>query len=514
MLQIQVSQCFLFFSLILAPSPAGTPPAALTGEPPGSSAAPDPADPLDHGLTLLRQGYIGDAEKVFERVAASQPNNPAPHYFHALALWWRTRYEENREDLLATFQREAQQAIDLGAGRDDADSLLTAGSAYMLRAEMRAREKSFFKAGADARRGKKALEAALRRSSAAIDACFALGAYNYYADNVSALIKGLRVFLFIPGGNASLGVRQLEKVAARGDRMRLEASLLLAVIYASPKQEKYDLALSHLQRALAQVPASPSAQLALARLLDGTAQEEGAVRTLETFLGSREARRRDYAANLRAEAAMHLARIHIRRARPRQAETVLLDALSGTPGQASRGVLPARSMLLRLEWDLGESQRGAQLAAQWGLAWPPGGAGKPCTLGQLQPLGRLEQEMARRHVDWSEAANEVRRLAGPPPGCDGLASPRLDLALGTAHFLAGDLAGATALLGAAARDEAADGQTLGTARLQMGRIAAIQGRMEAARQWFQLASKTHGYGNRILGRYYLSQPQEMLHGRW
>ena len=49
---------------------------------------------------------------------------------------------------------------------------------------------------------------------------FGLGAYNYYADNVSLLVKGLRSLMFLPGGKTDKGLAHLQDVEQRGRSQR------------------------------------------------------------------------------------------------------------------------------------------------------------------------------------------------------------------------------------------------------------------------------------------------------
>jgi tetratricopeptide (TPR) repeat protein len=127
----------------------------------------------------------------------------------------------------------------------------------MLRSHVDAGRKKYFRAARAARRGKKLLERALEVDPKQIDARFTLGAYNYYADKVPAIVKGLRVILFIPGGNSKRGLADLQLVANSQGRFRTDARLLLAIIQGSSEERCYGAALRHLEVALGENGNSP-----------------------------------------------------------------------------------------------------------------------------------------------------------------------------------------------------------------------------------------------------------------
>jgi len=63
------------------------------------------------------------------------------------------------------------------------------------------------------------------------DAYLGLGAYNYYADVLSPLLKIIRVFLGIPGGDRQKGLEQLRTASELAALVALEAKFELARIY-------------------------------------------------------------------------------------------------------------------------------------------------------------------------------------------------------------------------------------------------------------------------------------------
>ncbi len=469
-----------------------------------AEATPGPAgldQAVDAGVLLLRGGRYQEAERHFRRLAGSHPEAPEPLYYAALSLWWQGVYAEEGDTpaIRQRFDASIEQAIALAEARRDPRGDLVAGSAYLLRAQVRARDKQALKAGWDARRGKKALEAAVRSPLGRADAYFGLGAYNYYADHVNALVKGLRLLLFIPGGDAALGIRQLETAARAGSRTQVEAHLLLGLIFASEEEERYGDAVEHIRQAARLAPASPAVRLALAEVLDGVGQEAEARSVLEAFLASPDPPAFDYPQAVRAEAALRLSHLHLRGGRPQAAASVLRGALQ-PPGTepAPEVVRRARSFLVDLEWELGETAAGARRAAAWDLPWPPAAAGS-CAAGGMAGLASLEAGP----LDGA-AVEALARQPFCPQG-----TPRWrGLALAGALARLGRLPAAREILLRDAGSDAQPGEVRGWSRILLGRLAASEGRHEEARQWFRQARETRGFSGELRARYYLHAPAE------
>ena len=64
--------------------------------------------------------------------------------------------------------------------------------------------------------GRREMLAALKLDPDMADATAGLGVYNYYVDTLSPLVKLLRIFMGIPGGDKQLGIKQMEVGMNRG----------------------------------------------------------------------------------------------------------------------------------------------------------------------------------------------------------------------------------------------------------------------------------------------------------
>jgi len=229
-----------------------------------SAAGPrPPGDPLAEGVRVLHQGLYGRAEEIFQTAARNTPQDPEPQLFIAFTRWWRLLLEDRHggvED--AGFDAGIDSTVARGerilaAAPEDTRAMTAVGTAHILRSHVEAMRRNYFHAAQEARRGRKLLEAALKLDPAMQEALFPLGALNYYADRVPALVKGLRTLLFLPGGDADRGLEQLQAVATSGTRFRTDAQLLIALICGSRDEACYRGALQRLRGALAENPGSP-----------------------------------------------------------------------------------------------------------------------------------------------------------------------------------------------------------------------------------------------------------------
>ncbi|MFQ5878139.1 MAG: tetratricopeptide repeat protein [Acidobacteriota bacterium] len=341
----------------------------------GAGAPPPPVptgDRLASGLRDLHYGLYSRAERSFLDAARSAPDDPQSHLFLAFNYWWHLSIDEDRNaHLNRPFDRAIAATLAAGQRRlerapQDLSALTAVGSAHILRSHVEARRRRYFRAAREARRGRKRLIRVLARDPGRLDAQFTLGAFNYYADRVPLLVKGLRAILFLPGGDADLGLRQLRAVAESGSRFRTDARILLAVICGSREERCYEGALGHLRRALADNPGSPLIRGLLAELQMRLGHYDEAAREIERAIADADGDSEDRARQ-RAILKVALAEALVAGWRLREGERVLgaVEAhLEALPPSALR-----RRARVRRELD---EKRGAATAGEVGSpAWAP-----------------------------------------------------------------------------------------------------------------------------------------------
>jgi tetratricopeptide (TPR) repeat protein len=250
---------------------------ALAGA--GPSAAPAT---IETGLAALHRGDYVSAATEFKRAASEIPDSPDPRFLLLFSRWSQAVFEDNDAAAPDPGFDEAYQELArvtgerLSTNPKDAPALAALGGGQVLRAHMEAMRGNYWRAGQEARHGKKSLESALSLDPRLETALFPMGALNYYADRLPLVVRGLRTLLFIPGGDALLGLKQIRGVADEGSRFRVEGRLLFGMLCADRYQRRYREALRHLERARDEAPSSPIVLAALASLKMRLGQDDGA----------------------------------------------------------------------------------------------------------------------------------------------------------------------------------------------------------------------------------------------
>ena len=461
--------------------PATTPSPSCPDRGPGLT----PSREFMPGVDLVHHSRVREAAVLFEQLAARRPDDPAPAFFQAHAIWWDAVFTERLGHLPPAFETAIEKVLRIAGDRTDPDTSLWVGSACVLRAQMLARARQPLRAGSDARRGKRALERAAR-DPCLPDAGFGLGAYNYYADRLGALVKGLRALLFIPGGNAELGLRQVAAAAERGTWTRLEAHLLLALIFTSPEEENWAQALLHARAAHALLPRAPTPTLALAALLDDTGRDTEAAALYDTLLGDSSLDFTDHADGVTGVAADRRARQLIRALRPRAAAAVLGVAVRGGSSASHPAMERARALHARLRFELGEDESG-----------PPPGL-QECERGWLVPIDAA----ASSGFDGPEATARWRALERVHP-CGAVDPQRRHWALGAGLLRAGEPVAARTHLEPAATGPDADIQ--GWSLLLLAELDLSAGETRAAARRLTSAAGLRGFRHRVEARWRHSQ---------
>jgi tetratricopeptide (TPR) repeat protein len=227
----------LLVSALLAP-----PTAAL-------AAYPIHADPRleERVSTLIKRSveYIYDAEldsaqAVVDAAAAIAPGDPRVELFRYRVL--RENYpddlnEENRAvrlipSLNAPLDRAIARCDSILALRPkDPAGTLYRGWAHMMKAQNHAIAGQIWAAGSESRKGKGDLDRYRGQQRDDPDAGVIVGGYLYFADILPSIVKFVKFFARVPGGNKDEGLRLLAQgAAARDTYTALDARVVLTVI--------------------------------------------------------------------------------------------------------------------------------------------------------------------------------------------------------------------------------------------------------------------------------------------
>ena len=72
------------------------------------------------------------------------------------------------------------------------------------------------------------------------DAYLGIGIYNYFVDTLPGIVKFLSMFIGLPGGSRTEGLRQLQLCAEKGELGRPEAKFYLAKDYSRANERQYE----------------------------------------------------------------------------------------------------------------------------------------------------------------------------------------------------------------------------------------------------------------------------------
>ena len=249
--------------------------------------------------------YGGDPDAailIARGVQHARPEHPVGYLLEGEALWWkryclaceikygmveawqRGKVPED-EAYLALADKEIAVAESLLSKSESAEMHVYAGMGYALKARAYALRSENRNVARVAVKGRAEMLRALELDPQMGDASAVLGVYNYYVDTLSPMVKVLRLFMGIPGGDKQQGVEQLQEGANRGVLMAVDAPFILARAWRQYDQ-KYEQALAIAESLATRYPRNP-----LFLLLAGNLSQELGhnARAAEYFRSAREA---------------------------------------------------------------------------------------------------------------------------------------------------------------------------------------------------------------------------------
>lgn len=233
------------------------------------------------GLTaapVIARAYDAILGAEFDRAADLIPQTcgPAPLeaclMLDALATWWQIALDPGDRSRDASFEREADAAIeaaDAWTAREPAraEAWFYLGASHGVRAQWLVLRDERLAAAREGKRIRQALEQALLLDPGMHDANFGIGMYRYYADVAPATLRLLRWLLMLPGGDREQGLAQMIDARDRGEVMRGEADYQLHLVYLWYENRAGD-ALALVQGLQARYPRNPLFHHAEAEILD------------------------------------------------------------------------------------------------------------------------------------------------------------------------------------------------------------------------------------------------------
>jgi tetratricopeptide (TPR) repeat protein len=264
---------FVFLCAILIAA-FSAPPARATG-----IALPPKA------MQALDKIYSGDPDAAIalaREIQQAQPDHPLGYLIEGEAKWWKrycvaceikygileawakTKDPDDAAYLALTGKVTTLAEAQL-AKSDTAEMHTLAGLGWALQVRvyaLRGENRAAAHAGVSARTE---MLAALKLDPEMADATAALGIYNYYVDTLSPIVKLLRIFMGIPGGDKQTGIKQMQVGMNQGSFLAVDIRFILARSLRTYDQ-KYEEALSDAEPLLARYPQNPLFMLLLGNL--------------------------------------------------------------------------------------------------------------------------------------------------------------------------------------------------------------------------------------------------------
>ena len=222
-------------------------------------------------LDLLYDGRMEEALVASADLAAAHPDDPLPAYVDALTLVWKVEQRPEAGALDKDLERRVAHAVALADRRlrvdpGDERARLARGGAWAVSSRFHMFRLHKSEAARDGARMRADLLAVREHDPHDPDALFGLGLYDYYADVLPRVLKLLRVFARIPGGDRERGLAALEEARTETVLHRTEAQVQLYEIYAW-YEKRPDLALAEIRALARRHPGWPLWGLKLAEHL-------------------------------------------------------------------------------------------------------------------------------------------------------------------------------------------------------------------------------------------------------
>jgi tetratricopeptide (TPR) repeat protein len=255
--------------LALSPSPSGAG---------GLKISPEARQALD----ILYHGDAPGAIAAARKIQSAQPEQPIGFLLEGEARWWQrycaaieTKYgmveawkrskEPEDEDYFQLTDKAIQAADAQLARGETAEMHFYKGMGYALKVRVYGLRSENRNAARAAVAGRAEMLRALELDPDLADATAVLGLYNYYVSTLSPIVKLLRFFMGIPGGDKELGVKQMETGMDHGVVMDVDIRFILARALRQYDQ-KYDRALEIAEPLIGRFPRNPNFLLLVGNL--------------------------------------------------------------------------------------------------------------------------------------------------------------------------------------------------------------------------------------------------------
>lgn len=233
-------------------------------------------------LDTIYNGDAGRAVVLARSIEEAEPQDPVGYLIEGEALWWERycqacevkygmveawNHDKRRDD--ETYLALTDKAIGLAGAQfaksESAEMHFYAGMGYALKVRVYGVRGENRNAARAAVRARTEMLRALELDPQMGDATAAMGIYNYYVATLSPIVKLLRFFMGIPGGDKEKGVQQMEAGMNQGTLLAVDVRFILARALRQ-YDRKYAEALSIAQPLVERYPRQPLFMLLVGNL--------------------------------------------------------------------------------------------------------------------------------------------------------------------------------------------------------------------------------------------------------
>ena len=192
-------------------------------------------EPLAKAYELILDARFEEADRQIRQACPPAPS-PACEVLGAVADYWRLLLDQESTVMDAPLMKRIETSItsaEAWVAREPtrAEAWFYLGGAYGTRVLLRGQRGQYLAAARDGQRIHDSLQRAIKLDPSIGDAYFGLGLYHYYAAIAPRVARILSALMFLPGGDRSGGLREMEQTRARGMLLRGEADYQLHLIY-------------------------------------------------------------------------------------------------------------------------------------------------------------------------------------------------------------------------------------------------------------------------------------------
>jgi tetratricopeptide (TPR) repeat protein len=199
------------------------------------------------GIELLYDWKFDEAEKLFHKIVAEKPKDPAGYFYLAMVTWSRMASGFWSSEMVDEYGERIDKAVFVAKKKieeEQADSFtyFYLGGALGFKGRFQLMQQKWLSSFFLALEAIDALETCQEMDPDNKDVLLGLGIFDYYTARLSGVLKFLS-YLLIHQGNKEEGLRKLHVAAEEATYSSIEAKSLLLHIYLFLEDANYSKAL-------------------------------------------------------------------------------------------------------------------------------------------------------------------------------------------------------------------------------------------------------------------------------